>query len=334
MVNMKHREVRPNLISVVIPAFNEEGNLRVVYSALCNVLEGYDWEVVFVDDGSKDKTYSIILELNAEDPRVRGLSFSRNFGHQYALLAGMRAAKGDVIISMDADLQHPPELLPKMIKAWQDGYNIVHTERYYAPDTRFFKRVTSNAFYRVFSLLSGLKLEIGQSDFRLLDRRALNVIVQHDSGQLFLRGIVRAVGFRSTSLPYNVGERFSGDSKYTFRRMLRFAMQGITSFSTVPLRLGILCGFAMGGLAFLELCYILWVATQGTAVPGWTSIAALISILFGVNFLLIGFLGIYIGHIFARVQHQPVYIIESSTEDPQRGRLMQVAAKTSEPVDA
>jgi dolichol-phosphate mannosyltransferase len=310
------------LISVVIPAFNEEGNIQAIYSAVSNALQNYNWELVIVDDGSRDKTFQRTADLSETDRRVRGLSFSRNYGHQYALLAGMRAAHGDVVITMDADLQHPPELLPKMLEAWQNGANVVHTERIYG-NTGKFKKLTSDGFYHVFSLLSGMKLDPGQSDFRLLDRRVVDVISQHDVGQLFLRGIVRSVGFRSTTLPYQVGERFSGDSKYTLRRMIKFAMQGITSFSTVPLRIGILCGFVMGALAFLELCYILWVAVQGTAVPGWTSIVALISILFGVNFVLIGFLGIYIGHIFARVQHQPVYIVESITDETPRPRLLQ-----------
>jgi dolichol-phosphate mannosyltransferase len=331
-MSTNHQKVA-GLVSVVIPAFNEEGNIQAVYSALCGVLSDYTWEVVFVDDGSRDRTYEIVCELSARDPRVRGVSFSKNFGHQYALLAGMRAAKGDIVITMDGDLQHPPQLIPEMIEAWQQGFNIVHTERSYG-DTSRFKSVTSNAFYRVFSLLSGMKMEIGQSDFRLLDRRAVNVIVGHDTGQLFLRGIVRAIGFRSTTLPYEVGERFSGDSKYTLRRMIKFALHGITAFSTIPLRIGIACGFVMGGLAFLELCYVLWVSAQGTAVPGWASIGALLSILFGVNFILIGFLGIYIGHIFARVQHQPVYIIESTTEEDPQSRRVLLTSQPSELVDA
>jgi polyisoprenyl-phosphate glycosyltransferase len=317
------------LVSVVIPAFNEEGNIQAVYAALSDVLRDFNWEVVFVDDGSRDRTYELGSQLAESDDRVRGLSFSRNFGHQYALLAGMRAAQGDIVITMDGDLQHPPELLPKMLQAWQQGYNVVHTQRTYVNASRF-KRLTSEWFYRIFSLLSGTKLEEGQSDFRLLDRRVVNVIVQNDSGQLFLRGVVKAVGFRSTTLPYKVGDRFAGESKYTFRRMLKFAMQGITSFSTVPLRIGIFCGFLMGGLAFLELCYILWVASQGTAVPGWASLGALLSILFGVNFVLIGFLGIYVGHIFARVQHQPVYIIEASTDDSPRARLAKPESQAAE----
>lgn len=319
------RNCDTTLVSIVVPCYNEEGNVRAVYDALCDVLGGYQWELILVDDGSHDDTFARISALANEDQRVRGLSFSRNFGHQYALLAGMRAACGEAVVTMDGDLQHPPQLIPSMIDAWQDGYNVVHTERFYG-ETSGFKSLTSEWFYKLFSLLSGMKLEPGQSDFRLLDRRVIEVIARHDSGQLFLRGIVRAIGFRSTKLQYDVGERFSGDSKYTLRRMIRFAMQGITSFSTVPLRIGIFCGFAMGGLAFLELCYILWVASQGTTVPGWASIAALLSILFGVNFVLIGFLGIYVGHIFARVQHQPVYIVERTTQDESKPRFVHIEA--------
>jgi polyisoprenyl-phosphate glycosyltransferase len=310
------------LISVVIPAYNEEGNLNEIYSAIRRALEGYNWELVFVDDGSRDKTYESILELAAADPRVRGLSFSRNYGHQYALLAGMRAARGDAIISMDADLQHPPALLPRMVEEWQNGSNIVHTQRI-PKKTSAFKRWSSDAFYKLFSMLSGMSLDPGQSDFRLLDRKALEVIVQHDSGQLFLRGMARAIGFKSVTLPYEVGERFAGESKYTLRKMIKFAFHGITAYSTIPLRIGIFCGFVMGGLAFLELAYILFKALQGTTVPGWASLGALVSVLFGVNFILIGFLGIYVGHIFARVQHQPIYIVERTTDEPQSRRAVQ-----------
>jgi len=309
------RDRDPTLLSVVVPAFNEEGNLRVLYSALAEVLEGLDWELVFVDDGSKDRTFPMIMELSQEDPRVRGVSFSRNFGHQYALLAGLKAARGEAVVSMDADMQHPPATVPALVEAWRQGYNVVHTQRRPNANLTWFKKTTSNLYYRLFSALSGVPLKEGQSDFRLLDRRVVDVILSLDTAELFLRGLVHWVGYQNTTLSYDVGKRHWGVSKYNLRKMIRFAIQGITSFSTFPLRIGIAIGFLTSLIAFAEFGFVVLSYLSGETVPGWASLAALTSLLFAVSFALIGFIGIYVGHVFARVQRLPQYLVETTTEE-------------------
>jgi dolichol-phosphate mannosyltransferase len=310
-----HRNRDPDLVSVVVPAYNEEGNLALLHQRVAAALAGYSWELVLVDDGSRDRTFATILGLAEQDPRVRGLSFSRNFGHQYALLAGLRSAKGDVVISMDADLQHPPELLPDMVAQWKLGFNIVHTKRQAGTTLTPFKKLTSDLYYRVFSTISGLHLEEGQSDFRLLDRRVVEVLLEMDQAELFFRGLVHWVGYVNTTLPYQVGERHWGKSSYSLSKMIRFALQGLTAFSTLPLRVGVTFGFITSVLAMLEFVYVVGVWLLGDPIPGWASLAALTSVLFAVSFALIGFLGIYLGHIFKRVQRTPQFLVETTTNE-------------------
>lgn len=308
------RRDRSSLISVVVPAFNEEGNLAALYDAIRAALETLEWELVFVDDGSTDHTFDVIRELAQRDDRVRGLGLSRNFGHQYALLAGLKASRGLAVVTMDADLQHPPALIPRLLAEWQHGVNIVHTRRASTRETGWFKRTSSSLYYRLFSLLSGVPLEEGLADFRLLDRGVVAALTDLEEVQLFLRGLVRWVGFRQTIVPYEAHERHSGEPKYDVARMLSLAADGVTSFSTAPLRLGIFVGFLTSAGAFVEILYILWITWSGDPVPGWASVAGLVALLFGINFILLGFLGIYIGHIFTRVQRHPAYLIERTTE--------------------
>lgn len=231
-------------ISIVIPAFNESQNLPVIYQHLKDVLksDNENWEIIFVDDGSTDNTWAQVEELNGMDQRVCGLRLSRNFGHQYALFAGLNAAHGEAIISMDADLQHPPSIIPSLITEWRKGNKIVNTIREDPVNLPFFKRLTSKIFYRVFSYLSGVKLEQGMADFRLIDRQVLTQLLQFKEEGLFLRGLVRWVGYPSSSITFKCADRFSGASKYTTYKMLKFAWHGISSFSIVPLRIGIAIG--------------------------------------------------------------------------------------------
>ena len=315
MKNHFTRERLPKKISVIIPVFNEEENIEVVYEAIKSVLNSYDWELIFIDDGSNDSTFEKVWGLSLADAegRVHGLSFSRNFGHQNALLAGMAESDGEVVVTMDGDMQHPPDLIPKLIEKWQEGYNIVHTTRI-ATNTGFFKRITSDWFYKIFSTLCGVKLEGGQSDFRLVDRKAADVLSAQSSGPLFFRGLVHSIGFRHTHVSFEVGKRFAGKSKYSVSKMLRFATHGITAFSTLPLHIGIRIGFLTSLFAFAELVYIFALAITGKTVPGWASLAGLVSLLFGISFVLVGFLGIYIGHIFQRIQSNPLYIVENRTD--------------------
>lgn len=301
----------PELLSIVVPVFNEAGNLAVLSQAVAASVGGEDYELIFVDDGSTDDTFATIAQMSQSDHRVRGISLSRNFGHQYALSAGLRAARGQAIVMMDGDMQHPPSLLPEMILRWREGYNVVQTVRQDTSRVPLAKRVTSWAFYRVFSTLCGIRIEPGMADFRLLDRRVLDEINAMDEGQLFLRGLVAWMGYRRATVHFQVAPRHSGKSKYGVGRMLRFAKSGLFAFSPMPLRIGIIVGLIMAGLSFAELAYVIFAYLTGRAqAAGWASTVAVMSFLFGVLFLLMGIQGEYIIRIYERVQRRPPFLVE------------------------
>jgi len=304
-------------LSIVVPAFNERGNLGKLYADVASTLAplGLTWELIFVDDGSTDDTWSDIRALNAADPRVRGIRLSRNFGHQGALLAGMSHARGEAVVSMDADLQHPPHVLPQLIAAWRRGSRIVKTVRRDPPDVPFFKRMFSRLFYRVFSYLSGVDLRNGMADFRLLDRKVLDQLLEFKEGGLFLRGMVEWVGYSSATIEFDCEPRFSGSTKYNLRRMLRLAWHGISSFSLVPLRIGISVGLIASALAFLGVAYAMvskWL--DGHAVAGWASSVAITSFLFGVLFLFLAILAEYVGRILDEVRGRPRFIVSEEAD--------------------
>lgn len=299
-------------LSIVVPVFNEAGNIEKLYSELITVLErlGMEWEVIFCDDGSDDETWKEIDVLHKQDARIKGIRFSRNFGHQYALFAGMQHASGKAVITMDGDLQHPPGLIPKMLEHWQAGDKIVHTVRVYSDEQGVLKRVSSNLFYRLFAFLSGVKMESGMADFRLLDRQVLDELLEFKEEGLFLRGIVHWVGYQSSKLEFQCGDRFSGKGKYNLRRMLKLAWTGITSFSIVPLRVSIAIGVITSLLAFSEMIYAIYAKLfTDTAVPGWASGVAVVSFLFGIMFIMLGVLGEYIGRILIEARGRPRFLI-------------------------
>lgn len=298
------------LISVVVPVHNEEGNLDVLFAEVALNLAGHDFEVLFVDDGSTDTSLSVIQKLAAEHPEVRYVSFSRNFGHQAALRAGLAEATGDAVISMDADLQHPPSLLPELIAKWQEGNDVVYTVRDdKAAHIPWFKRVTSRAFYRVLNFLSDLTIEPGAADFRLLDRAVCDAVNAQHEANLFLRGYIQWIGFRQVGVPYVPAERLAGQSKYSLRTMVTFAGSGITQFSIRPLRLGYLLSMGAFGLALGYIVYAAVVAAAGDTVPGWLSLVALFVFFQGFQFLLIGLIGEYLGRTFMQTKGRPDYIV-------------------------
>ncbi len=300
-------------ITIVVPAYNEEGNVAVLrdrVAATLDPLGRYSWKMLFVDDGSRDGTLGALKRLAQEDPRVGYLSFSRNFGHQAALKAGLDEARGAAVISMDADLQHPPELLPQLLSLWEQGAEIVYTLRQDTVEVGVFKRATSRLFYRAFNALSDLDLDPGAADFRLLDRKVVEAVRQIPESGLFLRGMIHWMGFRQAALPYRVGTRHSGSSKYTFSKMLRLASDGVLSFSTKPLRMASLAGCAVSGLSGLYALYAVAMHLfNRNTISGWTSL--LISVLFlgGIQLLSIGLLGEYLGRVLMESKRRPHYLI-------------------------
>jgi len=303
------------VLSIVVPVFNEAGNIRKLHSELIPVLEklGVDWEIIFCDDGSDDATWEIIDQLHRDNERIKGIRFSRNFGHQYALFAGMQHASGKAVISMDGDLQHPPELLPEMLERWRAGDKIVHTVRVYDQKQGFIKKLSSNLFYRLFTFLSGVEMEGGMADFRLLDRQVLDELLKFKEEGLFLRGLVHWVGYQSSKPTFQCGQRFSGKGKYSLKKMLKLAWTGITSFSIVPLRVSIIIGVLTSLLAFAEMLYAIYAKLfTDTVVPGWASGVAVVSFLFGILFIMLGVLGEYMGRVLIESRGRPRFLISES----------------------
>jgi dolichol-phosphate mannosyltransferase len=312
---------RPTL-SVVAPAFNEADNLERFHEEVEAVLDGLglSWELILVDDGSRDATWEAIRALHARDPRVRGVRFSRNFGHQYALLAGLSRARGDAVVSMDADLQHPPPVIAELVAEWRKGSTIVHTVRRDPETVSWFKRVSSRLFYRLFSFLSGTHLSAGMADFRLLDRQVVRNLLDFPEEGLFLRGLVHWIGFPSSSVTFECQPRFAGTTSYTLKKMLRFAWTGVTSFSLVPLRLSILLGFVTSLFAFeqgVEAVYRKLVLHE--TVPGWAQLMVVSTLLFGVLFIMLGIVGEYVGRVLVEVRRRPRFIVREELGAPTAG---------------
>jgi len=307
------------LISVVVPVFNEQDNVAQLVERLTNALDslGNSYEVLLIDDGSRDATWIRIADAAAHyHPRLRGLRLARQFGHQAALLAGLSRARGQAVVSMDGDLQHPPELIPELVKAWKQGAAVVETRRHYNAQTSRFKKLSSALFYQFFSLVSEIDMKEGRSDFRLIDRRVLDQVLAFQQSDIFLRGVVSWLDFPSTTIEFEAANRLHGDSKYTLQSMLRFARGGIVAFSTKPLRVGLALGLVTSALAFVELCYIMAQYVLGHTVPGWASTLGLLVFLFGVLFVILGVIGGYVGLIYIMLQHRPPYVIYEETDAP------------------
>jgi glycosyltransferase involved in cell wall biosynthesis len=302
-------------IDIVVPAFDEEGSVLPFYERLSPVIDALDYRVrvVFVDDGSTDRTAEEIGNLALRDPRVGLLRLSRNFGHQAALTAGLDAVDADAVITMDIDLQHPPEKIPAFIAAWENGAELVSGVRASAASLGAFKRVTSTLFYRVLNRLASYSITVDSPDFRLLDRKAVEAVRAVREQSRFLRGIYAWVGFRQASVPYDEGERAAGDTHYRTVDMLLLALAAVLSFSRLPLRLATYLGLMVSGLAFAFGIYALVMnLVFHEVIRGWTSLAVLLSFLSGVQLMFLGVLGEYLGQVLDETKRRPLYIVSEA----------------------
>lgn len=307
----------PVSISIIIPCFNEADCILMLYNelrAIMNMNAGL-YELLFIDDGSTDITLDILTKLSEQDSHVRWLSFSRNFGHQKALKAGLEYATGEVVITMDADMQHPPSLIPEMLALWSKGYDIVNTIRTEDSKCSYFKKTTSSLFYRIMNLLADIPVQEGAADFRLFDVKAVNILRNCHEEYMFMRGMTSWIGLKQTIIPYQACVRYAGKTKYSFKKMFSFALCGITSFSVRPLRLAIAFSACFAILAIVEILYVIYVSFFiGQTVSGWASLAILISLLGAVILLMLGIIGEYLGKLFMQCKQRPEYIISDKNK--------------------
>ncbi len=307
------------LLSVIVPVFNEEAVLPAFHRALTAVLGplGIDYEILFVNDGSTDGTAAGLDALRGTDERVKFLEFSRNFGHQSAMAAGLAFARGRACVVMDADLQDPPELLPRMLELWRGGHEVVFAVRRSRSGETPFKKITAHVFYRLLRVLAGVDIPPDTGDFRLMDRSVVDAVNALPERNRFMRGLVSWIGFRQIGLPFDRPPRAAGETKFSVWKMFRFAVDGLTSFSHVPLRMVTLAGFAafLGSAALLSwVSYVKFLSRR--TVPGWTSLIGVILLLGGAQLLALGVIGEYIARIFDEAKRRPLYLVRRSAGIP------------------
>ena len=303
-------------ISVVLPAHDEAGNIPLMIAALKGVLAAFERaEIIFVDDGSTDGSLDLLRAVAVADPMVRYVSFTRNFGHEAALRAGLRHARGRAVIVMDSDFEHPPEVVPGLIEQWRAGFKIVAAQRIDGTSTGSFKRATSRLYYRALGTLGDVRLEPGSANFLLMDRAIVDIINGFENQDLFLRGLVRWLGYPIARVDYEQGQRQHGSSKYSLKRMVELAVTGIAAHSVRPLRFAIwlALGFAALGLLFVIYSVVSFLFVQHT-VAGWTSIMAAIAILGAAQLLVLGIIGEYVGRILRETRRRPSYVVAETEE--------------------
>ncbi|HWX88357.1 MAG TPA: glycosyltransferase family 2 protein [Solirubrobacteraceae bacterium] len=306
----------PTLLSVVAPVYNEEELVEAFVKRACSAVADYTFELVLVNDGSSDSTPALLDRLAAEDSRVRVIHLSRNFGHQAALTAGLEHARGDVVAMIDADLQDPPELIPRMIEQWEHGSDVVYAVRRQRQGETAFKLATASWFYKLFDKLAQVDLEPNSGDFRVLDRRALDALLSMTERSRFLRGMTVWVGFTQTAVPYERDARSAGETKYTLRKMLRFSLDAIASFSHLPLQLATYAGLLSAGIAFVAIPVVLGLRLTDSYLPGFGTITILILLIGGIQLIALGVIGEYVGRIYDEVKHRPLYIVREERNRP------------------
>ncbi|MDD4600406.1 MAG: glycosyltransferase family 2 protein [Negativicutes bacterium] len=301
-------------ISIVVPVFNEQENVRVFYREVCKYMESlnYLFELIFVDDGSTDDTVLILDRLTQQDPRIKAVVLARNFGHQVALTCGLDYANGDAVITMDGDMQHPPELLPILLAKWEEGFEVVQTIRIATEGVSGFKSATSSLFYRLINAMSDVHIAEGGSDFRLLDKKVVETVQRFKEKARFIRGIIGDVGYRQAQVEFVAPQRYAGKSKFSLGKMISFALNGITAYSKMPLRFAFYLGIILGLLSFALTLNVFYTKVFTTeAVPGWATIAASVLMLGGLQLAGLGVIGEYIGRIFEEVKQRPLYWVSA-----------------------
>lgn len=302
------------LLSIVVPVYNEEENIETFYQAVTTVMTGlpYEYELIYVDDGSSDSSPMILQKLAKDDAHVKIIFLARNFGHQLALTCGLDYAKGDAVITMDGDMQHPPTLIPDLVKIWESGYDVVRTIRDSTEDASWAKSFTSKYYYKLMNKMADVPILEGGSDFRLMNRKALETLKQFREHGRFLRGIVGALGYRQAELHFVAPPRFAGASKFSIRKMIRFALDGVTAFSRVPLRAALYVGVLCGGLSFLIILHLIYVYLTGQALNGWTTLGVSILFIGGIQLVGLGIIGEYVGRVFQEVKQRPLYWVKAA----------------------
>lgn len=303
------------LVSYIFPIYNESGNIELLYDTMVQLLEqnkDYDYELIFVNDGSKDDSLAKLLAIVEQDDRAVVINFARNFGHQLAVTAGLDSAKGDAVIIMDSDLQDPPKVSFELLKKWEEGYDVVYAQRRTRKDS-FFKRFTASAFYWTLQKLADIDIPRNTGDFRLIDRKVVDALSRFKEHNRFLRGMVSYVGFRQIAVSFDRDERHAGETGYPLSKMIKFATDGIIGFSWAPLKLIGHLGYLFSALSFVGILYALGVKVfdPSVAVSGWTFIVIAILLIGGIQMIMLGVLGSYIGRIYTEAQDRPLYIVES-----------------------
>lgn len=302
-------------LSVVIPVYNEAANVLVLYQRLQQAIQplAIQYELLFVNDGSSDSSLALIKELAQQDPRVRYIDFSRNFGQQIAISAGLDKAKGKAVIILDGDLQDPPELIPMLYAQWQKGQEVVYARRKTRSGESLAKKITARFFYRLLTRITRTPMPVDAGDFRIISRKVVNTLKQMPEQQKFIRGQIAWIGFPQTFLEYDRPERYQGQSGYSYTKMIRLALDGITSYSNLPLKMATVSGFVVSGIAFLVMLYTLYSRfITRDYVPGWSSLMVSILFLGGVQLIAIGIIGEYISRLSENVRNRPLYIVNET----------------------
>lgn len=297
------------MLSIVVPVFNEQLNIEKFYEETTKSIQDLDldYEIIFVDDGSKDTTPLILSRLTQQDDHVRALILARNFGHQLAITCGMDHAVGDAVITMDGDMQHPPAMIPDLVQKWREGYDVVQTVRKSTDDAGFLKRWTSKCYYILLNALSPVHITPGGSDFRLIDKRVLQTFQLFREHDRFIRGMMGDIGYKQTTIDFVAPKRFAGKSKFSGRKMLHFALDGITAYSKTPLRISFYIGLISGMLSVLMILHVLYCNFIGVTAPGWTTTMIMVCFMGGLQLIFMGIIGEYVGRIFEEVKHRPLY---------------------------